>query len=156
MYIANLGNSRAIVWSGNKLIIETKDHKPQHEIERIRASGGFIRNGRVGGVLEVSRSFGDFSEDLKLLKKRYLGKDAPVSAEPDVYRVDLRTYSGPVHMVLASDGLWDVMSTRETIKFSNANSQCKELIAEAVHRGSTDNITVLVVDIPRPLELRNA
>jgi serine/threonine protein phosphatase PrpC len=159
LYIANLGNSRAIVWSGNKLIIETKDHKPRHEVERIRASGGFIRDGRVGGVLEISRSFGDFCEDLKLLNQRYLGKYAPVSPEPDVYHVDLRTHPGPVRMVLASDGLWNVMSTRETIKFFNgdlapaddetSSAECKELVAEAVQRGSTDNITVLVVDIPR-------
>jgi serine/threonine protein phosphatase PrpC len=151
LYIANVGDSRAIVWTEDKLIIETQDHKPEHEVERITASGGFTDNGLVGGVLGVSRSFGDFRENLKLLNRRYMGVRAPVSPEPDVYRVDLRSHPGKVRMVLASDGLWDVMDTIDVIQFfnvSNDQEQCKSIIAEAIRRGSGDNITVMVIDIP--------
>ena len=149
LYIANLGDSRAIVWSDNKLILETTDHKPHTEIDRIHASGGFVRNGRTGGILNMSRSFGDFRKNLKLIGRRYHGKDAPLSAEPDVYYVDLRTHPGQVQMLLASDGLWNVMSTRQVMKFFNNSSQCKDLIAKATQHGSTDNITVVLVEIPQ-------
>ena len=149
LYIGNLGDSRAIVWSGNQLIVETKDHKPQYEIERIKASGGFIENGRVGGIMAVSRSFGDFSKDLKLLGCRYMGTKAPLSAQPDIYRVDLRDYPNKVQMVLASDGLWDVFSTKEVMKFFNTHDDgCADIISAAIKRGSLDNITVMVIDIP--------
>jgi len=151
LYIGNLGDSRAVVWSGDHLIVETKDHKPQHEQERIKASGGFIEQGRVGGIMAVSRSFGDFKKDLKLLGKRYMGTKAPLSAQPDIYRVDLRDYPDQVRMVLASDGLWDVYSTREVMEFFNAHDDngCANIITKAIERGSLDNITVMVIDIPR-------
>jgi serine/threonine protein phosphatase PrpC len=37
------------------------DHSPKNplEAERIAAAGGWVTNGRVNGVLGVSRSFGD-------------------------------------------------------------------------------------------------
>jgi serine/threonine protein phosphatase PrpC len=38
------------------------DHKPDDEIElnRIRAAGGFVSDGRVNGNLNLSRAMGDF------------------------------------------------------------------------------------------------
>lgn len=38
------------------------DHKPDDkiELERIRAAGGFVAEGRVNGNLNLSRAMGDF------------------------------------------------------------------------------------------------
>ena len=40
----------------------SEDHKPdnQKEMERIQRSGGFVEDGRVNGMLALSRALGDF------------------------------------------------------------------------------------------------
>ena len=120
LYIANIGNSRAVVWSTN-IILETTDH--------------------------TSRSIGDMSEGLKLVNNRYLGVNAPVSSEPDIYCLDLRRYSRPVKVVLASDGFWDKLTSKEITKLVDTGATCEELVDEAIRRGSSDNITIVVLSI---------
>lgn len=46
---------------GGKPIRLTYDHKgtDPHEQQRIRSAGGFINNGRVSGMLAITRSLGD-------------------------------------------------------------------------------------------------
>ena len=56
-----------------------------------------------------------------------------------------------LYLVIASDGLWDVMSNEDVAKFL-MNISCftdiaKELCYEATILGSSDNITVVVVDL---------
>lgn len=63
----NLGDSRAILCDAQKIIFETKDHRPSVEAEkqRIEAAGGVV--GRLPGretirinfMLAVSRALGD-------------------------------------------------------------------------------------------------
>eukprot|EP01090_Pellita_catalonica_P010366 TRINITY_DN2180_c0_g1_i3.p1 TRINITY_DN2180_c0_g1~~TRINITY_DN2180_c0_g1_i3.p1 ORF type:complete len:266 (-),score=47.85 TRINITY_DN2180_c0_g1_i3:332-1129(-) len=69
LYIANLGDSEAILCkSGDALDFEvlTKIHKPTDpdERKRIEDANGVVFNGRLSGVIAVSRSFGDV--DLKV------------------------------------------------------------------------------------------
>lgn len=58
------------------------------------------------------------------------------------------------YLVLASDGLWDVMENEDVAKFIMQNAAttdyltlAKLLAQEAIRRGTTDNITVLVIDL---------
>ncbi len=58
------------------------------------------------------------------------------------------------YIVIASDGLWDVMENEEVAKFitEQANSAnfltlAKTLVTEAIRRGTMDNVTALVIDI---------
>eukprot|EP00967_Tisochrysis_lutea_P043238 scaffold52215_cov15-Tisochrysis_lutea.AAC.1 len=79
------------------------DHKPnsKEERQRIENAGGVVvwaGTWRVGGVLAVSRAFGD-----KPLK-RY------VIATPDIREESLR--DDDEFLILASDGLWDVISNQ--------------------------------------------
>ncbi|KAF0890655.1 hypothetical protein E2562_004169 [Oryza meyeriana var. granulata] len=69
LFVANVGDSRAIICRGGNAIAVSKDHKPDQtdERQRIEDAGGFVMwagTWRVGGVLAVSRAFGD-----KLLKQ---------------------------------------------------------------------------------------
>jgi len=63
LYCANSGDSRACLCLKNGKVIELSwDHKPENDIEtkRIKAAGGFIEDGRVQGIIAVSRAIGDW------------------------------------------------------------------------------------------------
>jgi len=61
IYIANCGDSRAVLCHGGIPVASTKDHKPTdpEEKARIEAAGGMVIGTRVQGILAVSRSLGD-------------------------------------------------------------------------------------------------
>lgn len=90
---------------------------------------------RVGGVLAMSRAFGD-----RLLKQF-------VVADPDIQveTVD----KGLDFLVLASDGLWDIVPNEEAVKIVTSveepEAAARLLTETAFSRGSDDNITCIVV-----------
>jgi protein phosphatase 1L len=90
---------------------------------------------RVGGVLAVSRAFGD-----RLLKQY-------VVAEPEIQEDTIE--EGVDFLILASDGLWDVVTNQEAVSMvlsiEDAQDAAKVLGDEAYRRGSADNITCLIV-----------
>ena len=61
--LANLGDSRAVIARGGRVVRATEDHKPQSakESTRVIEAGGYIMMGRVCGNLAVSAavSFGN-------------------------------------------------------------------------------------------------
>jgi serine/threonine protein phosphatase PrpC len=103
----------------------------------------------VSGDLAVSRALGDF------MHKRVVGKDMyeqPVSDELDVLEVR-RKYSSSEWVVLACDGIWDVLSSEDVAMLvdSMAKFGCLDegkissvIVNSAMSRGSTDNLTCLV------------
>ncbi|KAJ1264372.1 hypothetical protein BS78_09G258200 [Paspalum vaginatum] len=163
--VANCGDSRAVLCRGKQPLALSVDHKPNREDEyaRIEAQGGKVIqwNGyRVLGVLAMSRSIGD----------RYL--KPYIIPVPEV-TVVARAKEDEC-LILASDGLWDVMSNEEVCdaarkrilvwhkKNPDASSlaqrsgdlpdEAAQAAAEylsklALQKGSKDNITVVVVDL---------
>ncbi|KAG8580639.1 hypothetical protein GDO81_007375 [Engystomops pustulosus] len=158
LYIANLGDSRALLCRMNEetqkptVLSLSKEHSPTQYEERMRIqrAGGNVRDGRVLGVLEVSRSLGDGQY------KRW-----GVINVPDVKRCPLTDHDRFV--LLACDGLFKAFSAEEAINFILSHVQdetskpedmdaryeaaCHRLANEAVRRGAADNVTVLVVQI---------
>lgn len=60
---ANAGDSRAILVDKKGKVTELSyDHKPDNEGElaRVKAGGGFVDDGRVQGIIAVSRAIGDW------------------------------------------------------------------------------------------------
>lgn len=114
MYIANVGDSRAVAcWAGRTDPLSF-DHKPSNELEakRIQAAGGWVEFNRVNGNLALSRALGDFvfkrNDDKSV-------EDQIVTALPDI---EVRTISEELEfVVLACDGIWDVMSNTEVVSF---------------------------------------
>uniref|UniRef100_A0A0E0C5I5 protein-serine/threonine phosphatase n=1 Tax=Oryza meridionalis TaxID=40149 RepID=A0A0E0C5I5_9ORYZ len=127
------------------------------EMERVEAAGGRVINWngyRILGVLATSRSIGDY------YLKPY------VIAEPEVTVMD-RTDKDEF-LILASDGLWDVVSNDgackiarnclsgraaskypESVSGSTAADAAALLVELAISRGSKDNISVVVVELRR-------
>lgn len=147
IHVANAGDSRAIlIQRGGKVKSLSFDHKPSREDEgkRIRDLGGrviFWGRWRVEGILAVSRGIGD------VRLKPY------VTSEPEITVKSID--DNDLYIVVASDGLWDVMQNDEVGRLV---SSCKDftkvaraLCDEATLLGSTDNITVQVVN----LKMRN-
>ena len=63
IYCANAGDSRSILVSKSGKVTElSQDHKPDDpgEFKRIKAGGGFVEDGRVQGIIAVSRAIGDW------------------------------------------------------------------------------------------------
>ena len=86
------------------------DHKPcrPDEEERIKALGGKVvywGRWRVEGILAVSRAIGDAN------LKPY------VSCDPEF--IERKIEEEDMYLVLASDGLWDVMRNDEVARFVN-------------------------------------
>eukprot|EP00884_Botryococcus_braunii_P011861 jgi/Botrbrau1/20676/Bobra.0058s0008.3 len=154
LYVANCGDSRAVLCRGGTGIALTDDHKAAREDEtaRVEAAGGQILfwNGvRVMGVLAVSRAIGDHC--LRPF----------VIARPEVTILARRP--DDELLLLASDGLWDVLSNQEACTLakrclrrarqrgasreSAARIAATVLTRAAVDRGSRDNVTVVVVDL---------
>lgn len=75
LYVANAGDSRAVLCRGGAAVDLSNDHKPEDEDEKARivAAGGTVtRDGRVNGGLNLSRALGDHSYKVRLcMEKSY-------------------------------------------------------------------------------------
>ncbi|XP_077224667.1 putative protein phosphatase 2C 9 [Tasmannia lanceolata] len=140
LWIANVGDSRAVLSKGGQAIQMTIDHEPSMERGSIETRGGFVSNlpgdvPRVNGQLAVSRAFGD-----KSLKSH-------LSSEPDIEHADIDNDTDL--LILASDGLWKVMDNQEAvnlaIKIKDPQAAAKQLTVEALDRDSKDDISCVVV-----------
>ncbi|KXZ52830.1 hypothetical protein GPECTOR_8g213 [Gonium pectorale] len=140
LLVANVGDSRAVLSRGGKAIALSVDHKPnlKEERARIEGAGGVVvwaGTWRVGGVLAVSRAFGD-----RPLKRFVIS--TPAVAEEGLTSED-------EFLILASDGLWDVMTNQEAVTLirdvTDAEKAAKRITEEALNRGSNDNISCVVV-----------
>eukprot|EP00658_Telonema_sp_P-2_P067141 TRINITY_DN5607_c0_g1_i2.p1 TRINITY_DN5607_c0_g1~~TRINITY_DN5607_c0_g1_i2.p1 ORF type:complete len:201 (-),score=32.99 TRINITY_DN5607_c0_g1_i2:297-899(-) len=153
---ANIGDSRTVLMTGGATKEMSTDHKPCNESERqrIKAAGGkvWISSGcyRVMGDLAVSRALGDFRFKQNLGRGQ-LGQI--VSPEPDL-EVHERTEQDEF-LVLACDGIWDVMTSQEVTKFLNLELQyvepgqaCGHLIQKCLEKNSRDNMSVALIKFP--------
>lgn len=174
LYVANLGDSKALLCrcgeNGETSVVSlSKDHSPSQYEERMRIqkAGGTVREGRVLGVLEVSRSIGD---------GRF--KRCGVSCIPDVMRCTLT--DNDRFLLLACDGLWKGFSVDSALKFINDilekenfeetetiinntgledvqldpvsarfQEACHKIASEAIRNGSSDNVTVMLVSVTK-------
>uniref|UniRef100_A0A1I7U737 PPM-type phosphatase domain-containing protein n=1 Tax=Caenorhabditis tropicalis TaxID=1561998 RepID=A0A1I7U737_9PELO len=151
--IGNLGDSRAVV-AGKNDIFGTEDHKPylEKERKRIEDAGGSVMIQRINGSLAVSRAFGDYEykDDPRLPADQQL-----VSPEPDVY-IRPRNIENDEFMVVACDGIYDVMTNEELAEFvrdrlvvhPDLREVCDDVLDECLVKGSRDNMTMVVVCFP--------
>ena len=62
IYVANAGDTRCVLASKGKSKDLSTDHKPDlpDEKRRVQRAGGFVEEGRVNGIIAVSRAIGDW------------------------------------------------------------------------------------------------
>ncbi|KAF5299611.1 hypothetical protein FQA39_LY11526 [Lamprigera yunnana] len=114
LFCANVGDSRAVASINGIAEPLSTDHKPhlQEEFDRITAAGGWVDCNRVNGNLALSRALGDF-----IFKRNYKMKPEQqiVTAYPDVEVRNITPHWE--FIVLACDGIWDVMTNEEVVTF---------------------------------------
>ncbi len=139
IFSINLGDSRTVFDLSYNRIDQTIDHKPETEHERIKAAGGHVAIGRVQGILAVSRAFGDvgFKCDSK---SQYNGDKSTVSVVPTVREYCRKDVN---RILIACDGIFDVLSSKKAMEFSDAG----DLVREAIKKKSMDNITAMFLKI---------
>ncbi|MBN3286568.1 PPM1G phosphatase, partial [Polyodon spathula] len=124
LIVANAGDSRCVVSEGGKAVDMSYDHKPEDEVElsRIKNAGGKVTmDGRVNGGLNLSRAIGDhFYKRNKTLPP----EEQMISAMPDVKVLTLNEEHD--FMVIACDGIWNVMSSQEVVHFVSERIKHKD------------------------------
>ncbi|PYH99235.1 phophatase 2C family protein [Aspergillus ellipticus CBS 707.79] len=136
--VAVAGDSRAVLgrrgangkWSATPLSEDQTGGTPS-EMQRLReehpGEPNVVRNGRILGQLEPSRSFGDAfykwsKETQDKIKRQFFGrtphpmlKTPPyVTAEPVITTTKVEPSRGDF-LVLATDGLWEMLSNEEVV-----------------------------------------
>jgi len=169
---ANVGDARILLVRDGKAVQLSVDHVPDDEAERKRIDRGnpnlrkslvtFTEGSwRVGGVLALSRAFGDsFLKESGRFegigeKNADYGSGFGLNAEPDCY-IEQITPADP-WVLLSSDGLfenpergggggWTNQELADYLLAAPADKDpetlAKELIEQAVAKGSTDDVTV--------------
>ncbi|KAK2444468.1 thylakoid-associated phosphatase [Trifolium repens] len=190
LLISHIGDSSVVLCRSGKPELLTSPHRPYgsntaslQEIKRIREAGGWIVNGRICGDIAVSRAFGDIRFKTKkneMLRKgvqegrwteKYISriqfKDDLVVARPDIYQVTLG--SDAEFVVLASDGLWDYMSSLDAVTFvrdqlrkhGNTQLACESLAQVVLDQRTQDNVSIIIADLGKtdwknlPLQQQN-
>ena len=85
-------------------------------------AGGFITEGRVNGSLNLSRALGDM--DYKQ-RQGLTPQEQMVTAFPEVRSLDLQEHDD--FLLLACDGIWDVMTNQEVAHTSRTWYQSIDL-----------------------------
>ena len=130
VYVANAGDCRVMLVRDGSGVALTRDHTADdpRERQRIEEAGGALAQDaqghwRVGeAAIAVTRSLGDF--DLR---------EAGMTPEPEITRVELEPEDE--FLVIACDGLWDVLSVDEVTQLvlstvKEPGMAAKRLVAE--------------------------
>lgn len=137
---ANAGDSRSVMCHERLNAVPLSfDHKPddQSEEQRIRAAGGYVAMGRVEGDLAVSRGLGDYrfknistvmstqstgfaSNGIRIESQDVTMKpgEQKVSSVPDIIVVS-RDIEQERFIVVACDGIFDVMTNRDLVEVTD-------------------------------------
>jgi serine/threonine protein phosphatase PrpC len=166
LIVANCGDSRCILSRRDGMVLHhvmSTDHKPnvKGERRRILKAGGLLDESdpachRVVSrttlmAMATSRALGDF--DFKT-SANLPPEQQMVTCYPDII-VQQRT-SSDRFLILASDGVWDVFSNIELVTtldelvsegVDNIGKLTEHVLEKSFFRGSSDNMTIIIVDL---------
>jgi serine/threonine protein phosphatase PrpC len=149
LYVAHVGDSRAVLAQGANAVPLTADHKPSSpsEADRIHAAdptATVTADGYLYGELAVSRALGSAHLKADPTKRAFV-------AAPEVTSLQL----GPADdfVLLGTDGLWDQVGSQDAVAAArrsladrnDAAAASAALVDRAQKFGSGDNISVVVL-----------
>ena len=141
IFCGNVGDSKCLLISADSYVQLSYDDKcsDASEVKRIQKEGGTVDDDeRLNGILAVSRAIGD--HDLK---------NKGLSAVPHFNKKMLTTKDK--FCVIASDGIWDEIDNEQAFEIAkdcdNAEELAKKLMNTAIAKGSSDNISVIVIKL---------
>lgn len=141
--VANVGDSRAILITPEEgdvqvLTVEDNCRTNVEEVNRIKQCGGRVIEHRVDRILAVTRAIGD-------------GDFRESGVIPKPHIVHVATPPAGSILVLATDGLWDVVSSEgvrqalNSVESVSAQVLANLLLEKAVSRRTMDDTTVMVI-----------
>lgn len=144
--VANCGDSRCIVGRKGKADQITLDHRPdvKSEKERLEKSGiKLSNNNKLGNILGVSRSFGDYSF------KRPVNKGLVV--DPDYFEIKITDDLD--FIVLACDGLFEELDNQDIVatittgleQGHTLNEVVKSVCMDSYNMDVNDNISCIII-----------
>lgn len=158
-WFVNIGDSRAILRTKGGVRQMSTDHKPllRTEWDRVVRYGGFVSNTdgcwRINGRLNLSRSIGDWS------MRPFIIPTPMIQHHPRKARLRYRDPGGrdgtDEYIVLATDGLFDVMNNAAIIDVIDSHPHTRDGITRALRqlvaisraRKSGDNITIMYIGL---------
>eukprot|EP01116_Phalansterium_solitarium_P000287 TRINITY_DN10188_c0_g1_i1.p1 TRINITY_DN10188_c0_g1~~TRINITY_DN10188_c0_g1_i1.p1 ORF type:complete len:598 (-),score=153.41 TRINITY_DN10188_c0_g1_i1:377-2170(-) len=160
MVVGNVGDSMAVLCRSGKAIVLTELHGPVNpqEVKRVTKAGGTFHGNRklchpVWNPsminLGVTRAIGD----LFFKKPEYTEQKATgLTATPWLQEALLRDIDD--FIVVATDGLWDVLSPQEvcdmalkSLTASPVDAVADQLARLAIQRNCDDNVTVILITL---------
>jgi len=140
LFCGSAGDSRVVAGLHGGGVARLSGHHSTcnpDEVARIQANGGKLEWGRLGGFLPVTRGLGNFD----------LEADG-FSCVADVTSLPRRQVE---FVIIASDGLWDVISDEECCRLVRqwgTATSAERLAITAQQMGSSDDIAIVIVRFP--------
>lgn len=156
LYCANIGDSRTTIYlkedkerNSYQAIQLSEDAvtKIKRYAKTIKKMGGKIIDNRVNGQITPARAFGNFEH----FEDRPSEKLKGLSVVSKVTRFALKDIKKGSFLVLASDGLWDVLESEQLedlflkMKEDTLETMVRKLILGADEAGSKDNVSIVLV-----------
>ena len=139
VYSINLGDVRAVMaYPDKKAERLSYDHKASDPEEKklIESRGMKVFRNRILGILAVSRALGDGEFE------GIIGTDPYITEHPRV---------NGAKVILACDGVWDVLSDDDAAKIAleneNPEEAAKAIVDESINRNTSDNVSCIVIDL---------
>ena len=139
-YCSNIGDTRCVLIQSNGVKRISYDDRATdiNESNRVKNEGGIIFGGRVYGQLMLTRAFGDSG------LKKY-----GVLNTPHINKVDINI--DDKYIIIASDGVWDVINEIDVYNYSliakNSKELCDIIVKNSIEKGSMDNISCFAIKL---------
>lgn len=167
--VAHAGDSRAVFYSGGKIVFVSSDHTPSRFDERARLrqeldkTGGAVTSFGSDGPYRIICNTDDPRVGCPSMS-RGLGEipafENIVIPDPEVSIIPLDKGDTDSFLIMACDGVWDVLSNDDAVVCvkdflekhpGNMQGAAQCLKDLALKKRSKDNITVLIIDTARYL-----
>lgn len=147
LFVANAGDSRALLSQDGTAKRLTVDHKPSNcpeDVARLATltPPGFVdKDDRVNGVIAVTRAMGD----------HHMKRAGYMLVDPHFFTTVLSDTDD--YLILACDGVWDVIEDQAAVdiirnsEHADVTAKSKALLVAAKKGGSTDNLTVMTIKL---------